>query len=63
MVHKCNICDRTNAKYLTFLPEQFFAGPYFPDDRYDDKEICQECQDIINETLYPEEDEDDGSYV
>lgn len=58
MIHRCNICHRVSSNALTLIPEQFFKGPYF-DDPQKDGEICQECQDVINEDLYPEIEDDE----
>lgn len=58
MTHRCNVCKRTNNPRLSLNPEDTYMGRYYPDER-EDGEICDECQEVINETLY-EFEEDNG---
>jgi hypothetical protein len=56
MAHRCSICDRVSDKRITIHDEQLYRGKFHKDGRDNTKEICDECVEAINETLY----EDDG---
>ena len=58
MAHRCSVCDRTDDRKVTLIPDQFFSGPYLKDARYLGQELCQECVDSINESLYESEEDD-----
>lgn len=58
MTHRCNVCKRTNNPRLALNPEDVFMGRYLPDDR-ESGEICEECQEIITDTLSDFEEYDD----
>lgn len=58
MAHRCAICDRTDNRANVLTTDQLYFGNYLKDTRDGTKEICQECVDAINETIY-EDDLDD----
>lgn len=61
MAHRCHICLRTDSPQLALNREDLYQGRYRKDERYPQDEICDECDDIINETLF-EFDEDEETF-